>query len=250
MLLHSTDYYCVFPPYGVEFRDMSAWLSCWNQSFRGEHRFWHGFSGGGLLAVPLDTPGEDPHSRLWGRDGSPCRPFARQYPYGTVLGNAAGEVLTRCVQRAIPDSPHALAVRMGEAEHVPLMTVAVTAEHAGSLGDDRRLLIVPKATRRRPLKLMERLPEWFAAFGVSIDADATQVPEPLRAEIQDWFGDPVRPMFALPMSGGEPNAAWQLAVTCYVAQYWETQARGLDSIHFVASIDGGPNFRKNWTSNR
>ncbi|WP_165074889.1 hypothetical protein [Paludisphaera rhizosphaerae] len=130
------------------------------------------------------------------------------------------------------------------------MTVAVTAEHAGSLGDDRRLLIVPKADRRRPLKLMERLPEWFATFGVSLDANAAQAPEPLQAEIQDWFGDRTRPMFALPMSGGEPNAAWQLAVACYVGLYWETQAKGLDSIHFVASIDGGPNFRKNWTSNR
>jgi hypothetical protein len=52
------------------------------------------------------------------------------------------------------------------------------------------------------------------------------------------------------MSGGEDDAAWQLAVIYYVAEHWDTQARGLDSVHLVAEIEGGPNFRRNWTSNR
>lgn len=202
------------------------------------------------MAIPLEMSSEERHYRLDGGGIRPIKSLSHNRIRGTVLGNEAGEHLNQCVRHAIPDSPPAFAVRLGLAEFVPEMAVKVTAEHAASLGDDRRLLIVPKANRRRPLKLMERLPEWFATFGVSVDADAAQVPEPLRAEIRDWFGDPTRPMFAPPMSGGEPNAAWQLAVVCYVALYWETQARGLDSIHFVASIEGGPNFRKNWTSNR
>ena len=202
------------------------------------------------MAIPLEMPDKERFFRLGGEGVLPRKRSFRRNPIcGAVLGNESGEYLNQCVSCATPSRPPAIAVKMG-VEFVPEMTVAVTAEHAASLGDDRRLLIVPKANRRRPLKLMERLPEWFATFGVSVDADAAQVPEPLRAEIRDWFGDPTRPMFAPPMSGGEPNAAWQLAVVCYVALYWETQARGLDSIHFVASIEGGPNFRKNWTSNR
>jgi len=97
---------------------------------------------------------------------------------------------------------------------------------------------------------MERLPEWFGAFGVTVDASSTDVPPALREAMRDWFDAPSRPMFALPMSGGEDDAAWQLAVTYYVAEHWDVQASGLDTVHFVAKIEGRPNLRKFWTSNR
>ena len=35
-----------------------------------------------------------------------------------------------------------------------------------------------------------------------------------------------------------------------IAEYWDTQARGVDTVHFVANIEGGPNFRKHWSSNK
>jgi hypothetical protein len=57
-------------------------------------------------------------------------------------------------------------------------------------------------------------------------------------------------MYAFKMRGGEDNAAWQLAITAYVAEHWDVHARGLDTLHFVAAIDGEPNFRQNWTSNK
>jgi hypothetical protein len=57
-------------------------------------------------------------------------------------------------------------------------------------------------------------------------------------------------MFGFRMSGGEDNAAWQTAVVYYVAEYWDTQIRGLESLHFIANIDGEPCFRRNWTSNK
>jgi hypothetical protein len=47
------------------------------------------------------------------------------------------------------------------------------------------------------------------------------------------------------MTGGIENAAWQTAVEYYVAEYWDRQVSGLDSMHFVTSIDGAPCFRRN-----
>ena len=34
------------------------------------------------------------------------------------------------------------------------------------------------------------------------------------------------------------------------AEHWDVQASGLDTLHLVAEIEGGPNYRKFWTSNR
>ena len=130
---------------------------------------------------------------------------------------------------------------------MPDPTVKATAEHADCLSDERLLLVVPKENRKS-LKLMDQLPGWFDAFDVEITTPALEPPKPLREEMHDWFSNPDRTLFAFRMSGGVPNAAWQLAVVYYVAEYWDVHARGLDSVHFVANIEGKPNFRKNWTS--
>jgi hypothetical protein len=241
--LSGPDYYYVFPSYGPEFQDMAGWLDHWRAEFP-EHRFWTGFSGGGVLAVPLAIPQRQRHTLASADHSWHHKPI-----YGMVLGNETGQELARCLSCALPDRAPAFAVRLGLAERVPEPTVKATAEHADGLGGQRYLLVVPKAGRRSP-KLMERLPAWFGTFGVTIDAPLTEVPAALRAAMRDWFDDPQRPMFALPLAGGEANAAWQLAVAYYVAEHWDIQARGLDSVHFVAEIEGRPNFRKNWTSNR
>lgn len=242
--LHGADYYYVFPSYGAEFRDMSAWRSNFLTAFRGTHRFWPGFSGGGVLAAPLDMPPRKRNSLALATARCHHKPI-----YGLVLGNEAARKLADCLSCAIPERAPAFAVRMGLAERVPDPTVAATAEHIDGLGGARYLLVVPKANRRA-VKMMDRLPEWFASFGVSLGADVAELPEETREGMRDWFGDPDRPMFAFPMSGGEPNAAWQLAVTYYIAEYWDIHARGLDTLHVVAEIDGRPSFRRNWTSRK
>lgn len=244
MRRYGLDYYYVFPPYGVEFRDMTRWLAHWREVFPGTHRFWPGYSGGGVLAVPLEIPDRKRNSLT-----SAIAPCPHMTIYGLVLGNETGQELARCLSRAVPERPPAFAVRMGLAERVPHPTVKATAEHVDCLDGMRYLLVVPRANRRS-IKLMDQLPAWFGTFGVTIGAPTAEVPAILRAEMHDWFGDPGRTMFALPMSGGEPNAAWQLAVVYYVAEYWDTRASGLDSMHLVANIEGEPNFRKNWTSNK
>jgi hypothetical protein len=238
------DHYYVFPSYGPEFRDMAGFLSHWDQALRGSHRFWPGFSGGGVLAAPLAIPQRERDKLVLVR---PAR--GHNYLYGMVLGNEAGEELRLSVTCATPVHVPAFAVRFGLAERVPEPSVKVTAEHAGCLGGERILLVVPKANRKS-LKLLDQLPRWFDAFGVAIEGPLPEVPAGLREEMGDWFGDPDRPMLAFRMTGGEANAAWQLAIIYYIAEYWDTHARGLDTVHLVADIEGHPNFRRNWTSRR
>ncbi len=166
-----------------------------------------------------------------------------------VLGNQPGADLAERVNCAIPDRQPALAVWFG-APRVPDPTVKVTAEHADYLDDERYLLVVPKAKRKLPIKMMDQLPEWFAPFGVRVNWPPTEPPDVLRDEMQGWFDNPGRRMWTVRIKGGIPNAAWQIAVVYYVAEHWDTQVRGLDSVHFVANIEGKPHFRRNWTSNR
>jgi hypothetical protein len=223
---------------------MAGWLAHWRDVLPQKHRFWPGFSGGGILAVPLAIPDRERHRLVLADSTRHHKPI-----YGMVLGNPSGMELARSLSCALPDRSPAFAVRMGFAGRVPAPTVCATAEHADGLDGKCYLLVVPKASRRS-LKSMEQLPAWFSTFGVTIEAPLAGVPAGLQAAMRDWFDDPERPMFVLPMAGGEANAAWQLAVVYYVAEHWDTQARGLDSVHFVAEIEGRPNFRKNWTSNR
>ena len=167
--------------------------------------------------------------------------------YGCVLGNESGTSLAESVFRVTPDSPPTLAVTLGLAQRVPDPTVKITAEHAHTIGDARYLLVVPRKNRRS-LKLIDQIPTWFETFGV--DVLETEIPETLTGEISCWFDDPRRPMYAFEMRGGEDNAAWQMAITAYVAEHWDVHALGLDTLHVVAAIDGEPNFRQNWTSNK
>jgi len=237
------DYYFVFASYGPEFRDMGEWEEYWQNTIPGKYRLWRGFSGGGVLAVSLTIPTRQRNLDLLRESGG--KPI-----YGLVLGNESGQELSTCLACVTPDRPPGIAVKWGLAERVPNPTVTATAEHAECLHDERYLLVVPKAKRKSAIKLIDKLPEWFAKFGVNITSSPSEPPSVLRNEMCAWFTDPARSMWVVRMEGGEANAAWQLAVIYYVAEYWDVHARGLDSVHFVANIEGRPNFRKNWTSNK
>ncbi|TWU07571.1 hypothetical protein [Stieleria varia] len=234
--------YIVFPAYGGAFQDMEPRIAEWDQVFEGNYHFLYGFHGGGILSVPLSIP-EQTRYRLATSD---CNPKG---VYGMVLGNASGERLTGLLSCAQEDRPPAFAVKTGLADRVPNPTVKVTPEHFESLGDGRMLLVVPKSTKRM-LAQIELLPQWFAEFGVTLSSDSVDTRERLKGVAVNWFADPHRPMFSFAMSGGVANAAWQTAVTYYIAEYWDTRVRGLDSMHILTNIDGKPSFRRNWTSNK
>ena len=234
--------YFIFPAYGTAFRNMMPWLAQWENAFHGEHQFWHGFHGGGILAVPNTIPIQSRY-RLATLNCHPKR------VYGMVLGNEAGMEMADLLACAQEDRPPEFAVKLGLAEQVPDPTVATTPEHLESLDNDRMLLVVPRQ-KQKTLKQMEKLPEWFKSFGVQIDSTPCDIPKTLANVMTDCFSDPTRSLFGFRMSGGEDNAAWQTAVVYYIAEYWDTHIRGLQSLHFVANIDGAPCFRRNWTSNR
>lgn len=244
MDLFGTDYYHIFPAYGPEYKDMSLYEQGWEHTDGMRFHFLHGPFGGGILSQPLEAGRRAIHFN--------AQPYPGRYfkeVYGLVLGNDAGEELAQNLCCCEPEYAPSFAVKMGLAERIPRPTVHATAEHANCLNDERYLVVVPKL-KRRSLKLLDKLPEWFAHFGVIVDQTSSEVPTQLRAEMHDWFDQPDRLMYAYRVSGGESNAAWQLAVLYYIAEYWDINARGLDDIHFVANIDGQPNFRKFWTSNR
>jgi hypothetical protein len=236
--------YYVFPTYWPEFRNMMPWLADWERAFAGSHRFWHGFDGGGVLSVPQSIPGQQRHRLVLGTRGWGLKPV-----YGMVLGNEGGRRLANCLSCVEGDRPLAFAVKTGLAERVPDPTVKTTAEHVESLVDKRLVLVVPKANRKN-IKLLESLPKWFATFGIEAEPSPCELPLALHSEMVTWFSDPARVMFAFRIFGGEENAAWQTAVTYYIAEYWDTTVRGLDSLHFLARIDEKPCFRRNWTSNK
>ena len=123
--LNDSAFSLVFPPYGRELQNMSQWDSHWQEAFSGRHRFWHGFSGGGVLSVPLDIPERE---RIRLATGHVI--CSSNSPYGMVLGNKAGHSLSSSVLHAVPDRPPALAIKWGLAERVPDPTVKVTAEHS------------------------------------------------------------------------------------------------------------------------
>lgn len=141
-----------------------------------------------------------------------------------------------------------MAVKFG-ATRVPDPTVKTTAEHLDVLGNKKILLIVPKANRKS-IKGLHEVGGWFQSFGVETENIESDIYDILGDELTSWFSQLDRKLYAFSMSGGEENAAWQTALVYYIAEYWDTRYRGLDSLHFVANIDGKPCFRKNWTSNR
>ena len=166
-----------------------------------------------------------------------------------VLGNEAGKEISDLLACAQEDRPPSFAVKLGLAEHVPDPSVVTTPEHFEPLGEDRILLVVPRVNCKT-LKQIENLPEWFGTFGVQVDMTPCNVQEMFADVMTDWFSDPTRTLLGFRISGGEDNAAWQTAVVYYVAEYWDTHVRGLQSLHFISNIEGAPCFRKNWTSNR
>jgi hypothetical protein len=234
--------YFIFPAYGTAFRNMMPWLARWERAFHGEHQFWHGFHGGGILAVPNSIPMQSRYRLATAECHS-------KRVYGMVLGNEAGMEIANMLACAQEDRPPAMVVNMGLTEPVPDPTVKTTPEHLESLGDERILLVVPRP-KRKTLKHLQDLPDWFQTFGVHVEKSSCDVQETFGNAMDDWFSDPGRRKFRFWMSGGEDNAAWQTAVVYYVAEYWDTQVRGLDSVHFVANIEGAPCFRRNWTSNK
>ncbi|WP_165246186.1 hypothetical protein [Paludisphaera soli] len=245
MLPSQADFCIVYPPRLQAFRDMQPYVDRWEEEFTFDYSFHPGFDGGGVLRFPLPESLKDLPSSLWLGTS-----YALNPPYGLVLGNRAGEALAHRVRRAVRgERPPGWAVKAGLAEAVPEMSVAVTAEHLGALGGQRILLVVPKM-KRKSLSFLDHLPGWFATFGVLVEGPAPEVLPRLRGEMSDWFAEPSRPMFAFSVSGGQDDVGWQLAVACYVAQYWEIEARGLDSIHLLTDIEDRPNFRANWTSNK
>lgn len=221
---------------------------------RDQISFWPGFCGGGILAVPSAISPQDFYAFL----SDALLDIGFRNLYGTWLGNrrpldpagyAAGEELREHLFCVEPSHVPALAVRYGLAAKVPEPTVKVTIEHLSQSDDDRWLLVVPKATRKRALKFGDRLPEWFRTFGVDA-GPAEPVSDELRTVMSDWFDDPQRPMWRHRLEGGIDDAAWQLGVVNYVADHWSIQERGLDSVHLLATVEREPGFRRYWTSNR
>ena len=217
--------------------------------------FWPGFSGGGLLALPLEIP-----LREQGRLILDCIPggVAMRRPYGTWLGNlreidrtayTAGDALVQHVTCVEPPEVPALAVRYGLAQKVPRPRVKVTIEHLSQIDDERWLLVVPRGNRESPLKLHERLPEWFAHFGVTLGPPQTVSAE-MRAMMKDWFDDVHRAMILHRLQGGSDDAGWLLGVVNYVADNWSIQSQGLDCVHLLGAVEREPGFRRYWTSNR
>ena len=37
---------------------------------------------------------------------------------------------------------------------------------------------------------------------------------------------------------------------CHIGEHWDVSTTGLDTLHFLANMDGKPNTRQFWTSNR
>jgi hypothetical protein len=239
-----TDFYYIIPSYGEEFQDIRRWERTVRSKRHGVYQLWPGFAGGGIVAVEARF-GTGKWRGMPVFDVFQC---GQKQVYGTVLGNPAASELAYYVACLVPERPPAIAVRFG-VPRVPNPRVAATVEHANCLQRERFLLVVPREGRKS-VKLIAQLPDWLASFGVKTLGAADEPRGPLRDEMRDWFGNPGRPMLAIQIEGGVDNAAWQLAVIYYVAEYWDTHARGLNSVHFVANIEGQPNFRKNWTSNK
>lgn len=216
--------------------------------------FWPGFCGGGILALPQQISQRELGLFLLDE----FRDVNQRYVYGMSLGNirplepdghTSGKFLKEYVVCVEPGHVPALAVRFGLAKQVPESTVKVTIEHLAELGDDCALLVVPRIGRKRPLRHADRLPEWFATFGVTL-GPAETVSDDRRKAMSEWFGDPTRPMWLHRVNGGESDSGWMLAVVNYIADHWGIQERGLDSVHLLAAIKREPGFRRHWTSNR
>lgn len=236
--------YTVFPPYGNEFADLSVWKQRWESLLPGRHKFWPGFTQGGILGLPVFPPGHRGYAHVQN-----CAPQQLRSRFEMAgFSNPAGEELREYVDLVRPPRYSKLEILMG-AKQNPKVTVAITPEHLDSAGHERFILVVPKEGRRS-VKFADRLPEWLNAFGITATSDLVPPSELMMDEMREWFFNTNRPMCILRIQGGLDNAAWQTAVLIYIASYWNLLDRGLQDVHFVARIQGSPNYRRKWTSNK
>lgn len=234
----------VFPPYGVEYADLTPWKQRWESLLPGRFEFWQGFTQGGVLSIPHFAKGARGAANAYN-----CAPPGLGCTFiCSGLTDEAGEELREYVHVIAPRQYSAIELAMGFPRN-PRVSVKVTPEHAESAGDERYVLVVAKESRRS-IKFLDRLPEWYAPFGVRVCTEPGPPPPHLLEEMQNWFGNPNRNLIAVRIEGGVNTAAWQTAVLSYIGSFWNLNERGLDTLHFITRIEGQPNYRKNWTSNK
>jgi hypothetical protein len=240
--LHDGCIYVTYPSFVVDFLDADRLVSNLRKSLAGYYRYWRGGAGGGVLELSH----EGPQHKRWdpATHNINNRLCYVQRINGLECGNKLGEELAGSVVYGIPDFPPPIAVKFGVAKSSPkIPAVVVTAEHLDGLSSERFCLAVPKRTSKI-CKGVESVPEWFAAFGVG--AQACPVSAVVKEKTSEWFDPPSRNLLCFRLNGGVENAAWQLAVTSYVATHWWTKWHGLEAMHFLAEIEGKPAFRSHW----
>jgi hypothetical protein len=241
--LHDGCNYVVYPSYVRDHLDADRLVANLRKSLAGCYRYWKGGASGGVLELSNSGP---PHKR-W---EAATRNVNNTLCYverirGLNCGNKVGEELAGSVAYGIPDFPPASAVKLGAPKPPKTPHVGVSAEHLEGLSSERFGLAVPKRTSKLYTGV-EMVPEWFSAFGVA--AAACPVPDVVQKKTSEWYDPPLRNLFCFRLNGGVENAAWQLAVTAYIATHWWTVWRGLEAMHFLAEIEGKPEFRSNWTN--
>jgi hypothetical protein len=242
MLLANRDHtYLVLPAYASSYCKA---VDAANLRLGSPVRFWPGYAGGGIVSHLSELS----HEQRIRVTETFIHGMATLLPYGTALGNPSALALRMSVQIVQVYRTPDFAVRLGLGKKLPEPSVKMTIEHVDSLGDGRLLLVVPKK-RRKNIPMMHELPSWFLHFGISV-AGPCELSPGIRLEMCDWFEDANRPMYAFEVSGGMDQAAWQFAVLTYIAEYWDVNAKGLDSLHMLANIESKPNFRRHWTSNK
>jgi hypothetical protein len=235
--------YVVYPSYVKDHLDVDRLVSNLRNSLAGCFRYWKGRAGGGVLE--LNQGGSwykrwDPAT--YNINNKLCNV---ERINGLHSGNGSGEDLASSVVYGIPDFPPPSAVKLGYPKPPRTPKVAVTAEHFDGLLSDRLCLAVPKRTSKL-CKYVESTFDWFGDFGVA--AEACPVPDNLLKKISHWYDPPSRDLLCFRLNGGVKNSAWQLAVTAYVANHWWTNWHGLEAMHFLAEIEGKPEFRSHWTN--
>ncbi|MEZ6072495.1 MAG: hypothetical protein R3C10_20090 [Pirellulales bacterium] len=240
--LHGGCAFVVYPSYCASYFDTDGLVSALKKTRAGRFRFWEGFAGGGVLEL-IDAES----------DGERWRPATGNYRWCSVeridglnCGNRAGEDLASYVAYALPDFPPPIAVKMGLADRPPKKpTIGVSAEHIDGLSGERFCLVVPRQVSK-VCKHQNSAIDWFGALGIK--AKKCPLSGQLTSGIAGWYDRSLDKMLVYQLSGGEENAAWQLAATSYVATHWWTKWRGLESVHLLADIQGKPVFRPNWTN--
>lgn len=244
LALHEHAAYAVYSSFAARYIDVDGLVDSLKKPFAGQFRFWRGFAGGGVL----EFLNAEPITKRWDKAiGNPRLCYVESLR-GLECANAAGKELAQHVTCAAPELPPPIALKMGLTERPPKEpTVVVSAEHLDNLAGERFCLVVPRKSSKRR-KHLESVSEWFAEFG--IDAEICPISDAVKSQVVGWYDEPMRPTLFLRMAGGIENAAWQLAVTSYVAAHWWTQWHGLEAMHFLCEIEKKPSFRPHWLNPR